>query len=286
MTLDTVPTWGDYGFAAIKAVLFVVLLVALWELINVLTRFDDEKELFDRRNLPYTVVRVSIVLAQAVATLPLLGVTGGGWGDVGALLGWGAAVLVVMLGLNAVVDALVRHPGGLSALDRTSTAAAVVKGGMYLAAGLVVHGALSGTAPSFGEALAATVVFAVLGLLALVVAFRLLALVLPLRRQAADGSVSLAGSIVTAGVLVGLGLVLRSAIAGDFAGWGSGLLGFAVTFVAGFVGLVVVVLLVDLVIIRSRRLRQIVDADEVLPAVVMCAMVVAVALGASTVVVI
>ena len=258
MTLDTVPTWGDYGFAAVKAVLFVVLLVALWELINVLTRFDDEKELFDRRNVPYTVVRVSIVLAQAIATLPLLGVTGGGWGDVGALLGWGAAVLVVMLGLNAVVDALVRHPGGLSALDRTSTAAAVVKGGMYLAAGLVLHGALNGTAPSFGEALAATVVFAALGLLALVVAFRLLALVLPLRR----------------------------AISGDFAGWGSGLLGFAVTFVAGFVGLVAVVLLVDLVVIRSRRLRQIVDADEVLPAVVMSAMVIAVALGASTVVVI
>ncbi len=286
MTLDTVPTWADYGFAAIKVVLFVALLVALWELINVLTHFDDEQELFDRHNLPYAVVRVSIVLAQAVAMLPLLGVTRGGWGDVGASLGWGAAVLLVMIGVNAVVDALVRHPGGLKALDRTSTASAVVKGGMYLAVGLVLHGALSGSAPSFGEAVAATAVFALLGVIALVVAVRVLALVLPLRRRRADGEPSLAGAIVTGGVLVGLGLVLRSAIAGDFAGWGDGLLGFAVTFVAGLVGLVVVVVLVDLAIIRSRRLRQIVDADEVLPAIVMSAMVIAVALGASTVVVV
>lgn len=283
MTIDTVPTWGDYGFAALKVVLFVALLVALWELVNALTRFDDEKELFDRGNLPYALVRVSIVLGQAIATVPLLGVTDGGWNDVGALLGWGAAIVVVMIGLNFVVDALVRHPGGLSALDRTSVSSAVVKGGMYLAAGLVLHAALSGSAPSLGQAIASTAVFALLGLVALVLAYRLLGLVLPLGRRR-GATPPLAGAIVSAGVLIGLGLVLRSAIAGDFAGWGSGLLGFAVTFVAGFIGLVVVVLLVDLVLIRSRRLRQIVADDEVLPAVVMSALVVAVALGASTVV--
>ncbi|WP_111765775.1 hypothetical protein [Nakamurella deserti] len=285
MTIDTVPTWGDYGFAALKVVLFVALLVALWELVNALTRFDDEKELFDRGNLPYALVRVAIVLAQAIATVPLLGVTDGGWNDVGALLGWGAAIVVVLVGLNFVVDALVRHPGGLAALDRASVSSAVVKAGMYLAAGLVLHAALSGSAPSLGQAIASTAVFAVLGLVALVLAYRLLGLVLPLGRRR-GATPPLAGAIVSAGVLIGLGLVLRSAIAGDFSGWGSGLLGFAVTFVAGFLGLVVVVLLVDLVLIRSRRLRQIVAQDEVLPAVVMSALVVAVALGASTVVVV
>ena len=61
MTTDTVPTWGEYGFAALEVVLFVLLLAALWELINALTRFDDEKELFDRRNVPYALVRSAIV---------------------------------------------------------------------------------------------------------------------------------------------------------------------------------------------------------------------------------
>lgn len=288
MTIDpeySVATWGEYGLAAVKVLVFVLLLAALWELVNALTRFDDEQELFDRRNVGYAVVRTSIVLAQAAAMLPLLGVTHGGWDDVWSLIGWGVGIFVVMVGLNFVVDALVRHPGGLSALDRTSLSAAVLKAGVYLAAGLVFHAALSGTAPTLGQAIASSVVFAALGLVALVVAFALLRLVLPVGRGRPDGS-TLAGSIVSAGVLIGLGLVLRSAIAGDFTSWGSGLLGFAVTFVAGFVGLVVVVLLVDLLIIRSRRLRQIVDGDEVLPAVVMAVMVLAVALGASTVVVV
>ncbi len=287
MTTDTVPTWGEYGFAALEVVLFVLLLAGLWELINVLTRFDDEKELFDRRNVPYALVRSAIVAAQAVAMLPLLQVTNGGWDDVWSLLGWGVAILVVMLGVNAVVDLLIAHPGGLSALDRTSLSAAVLKAGVYLASGLVFHAALSGTAPTLAQAIASTAVFAALGLVALVVAFRLLGLLgLFGRRGRAVGEVSLAGSIVSAGVLIGLGLVLRSAIAGDFTGWGSGLLGFAVTFVAGLVGLALVVLLVDLLIVRSRRLRRIVENDEVLPAVVMAVMVIAVALGASTVVVV
>lgn len=285
-TPSTVATWGDYGLAALKVVLFVALLAALWELINVLTRFDDEQELFDRRNVGYAVVRSAIVLAQAVAMLPLLGVTDGGWTDVWALLGWGAAILVVMVAVNSVVDAVVRHPGGLSSMDRTSLSAAVRKAGVYLAAGLVFQGALSGTAPDLGQAVAATAVFGGLGLVALVVAFVVMGLVLPIgrpRRGAADPT--LAGAIVSAGVLIGLGLVLRGAIAGDFVSWGSGLLGFAVTFVAGFVGLVLVVFLVDLLIIRRRRLRDIVARDEVIPAVVMAVMVVAVALGASTAVV-
>jgi uncharacterized membrane protein YjfL (UPF0719 family) len=289
MTIDTgyaVPSWSDYGFAALKVVLFALLLAALWELINKLTHFDDEKELFDRRNVAYTVVRTAVVLAQGIAMLPLLGVSNGGWGDVVSLLAWGAAILVVMLALNSVVDALVRHPGGLSALDRTSVSAAVLKAGVYLAAGLVFHAALSGTAPSLGQAIASTAVFATLGLAALVLAFLLLGRLLPVGRGRRGAESSLAGAIVSAGVLIGLGLVLRSAIAGDFTGWASGLLGFGVTFVAGFVGLVVVVVLIDVLVIRSRRLRQIVERDEVLPAVVMSAMVLAVALGASTVVVV
>lgn len=290
MTSDTsyaVASWGQYGLAALKVVLFVGLLAALWELINALTRFDDEKELFDRRNVAYAVVRTAIVLAQAVAMLPLLGVTDGGWTDVWALIGWGVAILVVMIAVNFVVDALIRHPGGLSALDRTSLSAAVLKAGVYLAVGLVFHGALSGTAPTVGQAIASTAVFTVLGLVALAVAFVLIRLLLPVgrRRRNADEP-SLAGAIVSAGVLIGLGLVLRVAIAGDFVSWGSGLVGFAVTFAAGFVGLIVVVLLVDLLIIRNRRLRDIVDHDEVVPAVVMAVMVIAVALGASVAVVV
>ncbi|GAA2010106.1 DUF350 domain-containing protein [Nakamurella flavida] len=288
MNLDqyaSVPTWGEYGLAALKVLVFVLLLVALWELINALTRFDDEHELFEKRNAPYAVVRVSIVLGQAFAMTPLLGVTAGGWSDVGTLLAWGVGVLVALLLVNLVVDRVVKHPGGLSAVHQSSMAAAVVKGGVLLASGLVFRSALSGTAPSIGIAVASTAVFAVLGLAGLVLAYWVLGFLGPFRRrgQQDDGS-DLAAAIISAGVLVGLGLVMNTAIAGDFTGWTDGLLGFAVTFVAGFVLLVAVVWVIDLLIIRSRHMNQIVQNNEVLPAVVMSAMVVAVALGVGSVV--
>ena len=281
----SVPTWGEYGLAAVKVLLFVLLLVALWELINVLTHFDDEHELFEKRNAPYAIVRISIVLGQAIAMTPLLGVTSGGWSDVGTLLGWGVGVLVALLLVNLVIDRVVKHPGGLSAVHQSSMAAAVVKGGVLLASGLVFHAALSGTAPSIGIAVASTAVFSVLGLAGLVLAYFVLGFLGPFARRGRQNDDSaLAAAIVSAGVLIGLGLVMRTAIAGDFTTWADGLIGFAVTFVAGFVLLVVVVWLIDLLIIRSRHMNQIVANNEVLPAVVMSSMVVAVALGVGSVV--
>lgn len=281
----SVPSWGEYGLAAVKVVVFVLLLVALWELINALTHFDDEHELFEKRNAPYAIVRIAVVLGQAIAMTPLLGVTGGGWSDVGTLAAWGVGVLVALLLVNLVTDRVVRHPGGLSAVHQSSMAAAVVKGGVLIASGLVFHAALSGTAPTVGIAVAASAVFAVLGLAGLILAYWLLGFLGPFRHRGRQGDDSgLAAAVVSAGVLIGLGLVMRTAIAGDFISWADGLLGFAVTFVGGFVLLVIVVWLIDLLIIRSRHLKQIVAGNEVLPAIVMSAMVVSVALGVGSVV--
>jgi uncharacterized membrane protein YjfL (UPF0719 family) len=279
------PAWEAWGLAGLKILLFVALLAALWELINALTRVDDEEELFTRRNVPYAVVRVSLVAAQAIAMMPLLGYTTGAfWTELGTLAAWGAGILVVLLGLGAVGNRVLGvGPSPSASSGPAALPAAVVQGGFLIAAGLVFHAALSGTAPSIGTAIASSLVFSLLGIIALLVAHVVLTAVGPFGRRLRPRGANLASAVMTAGVLIGLGLILRASIAGDFMGWGSGLAGFAVTFLAGLIGLVVLVWLIDLLIIRSRHMRDIVGRDEVLPAVVMGSMVVAVSLGVSAV---
>lgn len=273
------PGFGDYAVAGLKIVVVVAFLIALWAVVDRITVYDDEKELFERRNLPYVVVRVSILLAQAIALLPLIGtVSATVWDDIGPLLAWGAGVTVVLLALNWVFDATIHHRGGMNSLATGTMADAITKGGFYLASGLIFNAALSGTASSIGQAIAATIVFSALGFLALLAGYAVLGLIGPFRRRKQLGDKNLAASVISAGLVIGLGFVLRLAIAGDFTGWAAGLVGFAVTFVLGYVLLVLLIFVVDLLVVRSHNLREIVTQNEVAAACVMAVMLIAVGL--------
>ena len=273
------PGFGDYAVAGLKIVVVAAFLIALWVAIDRLTAFDDEKELFERRNLAYVVVRVSILLAQAIALLPLVGTVGETvWSDLGPLLAWGAGVSIVLLALNWVFDATIHHHGGMDSLATGTVADAITKGGFYLASGLIFNAALSGTASSLGQAIAASIVFSALGFVALLVGYAVLGLIGPFRRRKQLGDNNLAASIISAGLVVGLGFVLRLSIAGDFTGWAAGLIGFAVTFVLGYVLLVLLIFVVDLLVVRSHNLREIVTQNEVAASCVMAVMLIAVGL--------
>lgn len=286
-TKYNLPGFGDYAVAALKVLIVVALMVILWLVIDRITRFDDEKELFLHRNMAYAVLRIGIIGCQAVALLPLVGVNSGGsvWEDVGPLLGWGAAVTVVILLLNVVLDRLLHRRSDADSLTTISMADAVSRGGLYLATGLILNAALSGTAPSLGQAIAASIVFAVLGLVALLLGYFVLGLIGPFRNRRAAGGNDLAAAIISTGVVIGLGFILRLAIAGDFTGWAAGIIGFAVTFVLGYVLLVVLIFLLDAVLVRSHNLREIVSGNETVAATVMAAVLVSVALviGAVTI---
>lgn len=256
-----------------------MFLVALWLILDRITSFDDERELFVNRNMAYAIVRISIVFSQTVALLPLVGANDGDRWNVGPLLGWGAAVTVILLLLEVGSDRIRGRRGAGKDVTGISMSDAVARGGFYVATGLILNAALSGSAPSLGQAIAASVVFAVLGLVALLVGYVVLGFVGPFRSSRRSGGNDLAASIISAGVLIGLGFVLRLAIAGDFTGWwGPGLLGFAVTFVLGYVLLVVLIFLLDAVLVRSHNLRQIVTGNETVAAAVMAGILVAVSL--------
>ncbi|MEO8748848.1 MAG: DUF350 domain-containing protein, partial [Allobranchiibius sp.] len=235
-------------------------------------------------NSAYATVRIGILLAQGIALLPLLSIqTGAVWTDIRPLLGWGAGASIVLVALNWVFDLAIRRSGGLDGLLTESAPDSLVKAGLYIASGLVINAALSGTAPDLLTSVFSTLVFGILGFVAVVLGYVLLGFVGPFKGRRRIGEHNMAASILSAGVIIALGLMLRLAVSGDFAGWADGLLGFALTAVLGYVLLVLLIFVVDLFVVRSRTLGQIVAQNEVVAAAVMATMLIAVGLAFSAV---
>ncbi|MFC7547706.1 hypothetical protein [Plantactinospora sp. GCM10030261] len=270
--------WTDYGLAAGKIVIFGVLVASLWSVVNVLTHFDDHEQLFVRHNRSYLVQRCGLLIGQGVAMWPLLGSTGRPWFDLAWLLGGGLWAALLLGALWPVLNRVIGHGDMTDPQDRAEQAFSLVRAGFFVASGAVIAAALSGDAPTLGQGVVSTVVFTALGLLTLYAAYRVNGMVPQfdrLTRHLAHGN--LAAATIAAGFTVALGLVLHTAIAGDFAGWASSLVGFAVTAVLAMIGFYLVSWLMDRFIITSATLAEVVREDQRLAATATATLLVTVA---------
>jgi uncharacterized membrane protein YjfL (UPF0719 family) len=273
-------SWADYSLAGLKIGIFGLLLAIFWWLVNRVTHFDDHEELFVKRNSSYLTQRCGLLLGQGVAMWPLLGSTGRLGFDLAWLVGGGLWTMLLLGLLWPVLNRLIGHGEMTDPQDTRERALSLVRAAFFVASGLVIGAGLSGSAPSLAAGIASTVGFTLLGLAVLYAAYRINARV-PLfdhlGRHLANGNLS--AGIIAAGFTLALGLVLNKAIAGDFAGWVPSLLGFAVTAVAAVIGFYVVSWLMDMLIITSASLRQVVREDQHLAAVVTATMLVTVAIA-------
>jgi uncharacterized membrane protein YjfL (UPF0719 family) len=274
------PSLTDYGAAALKIVIFGALLALLWWLVNRATRFDDHEELFVKRNTSYGIQRCGLLLGQGLAMWPLLGSGDSLGADIGWLLGGGLWAILLLGLLWPVLDRVVGRGQVTDPADPVERSASVVRAGFFVASGLVIGAGLSGSAPSVGLGIVSTVVFTLLGLVVLGLAYRLNGRVPQfdrLSRHVAQGNV--AAGIIAGGFTVALGIVLNKAIAGDFVGWIGSLVAFVITAVAAVIGFYAVSWLMDRFILTSATLRQVVREDQRLAAAVTAAVLVTVAVG-------
>jgi uncharacterized membrane protein YjfL (UPF0719 family) len=96
-------------------------------------------------------------------------------------------------------------------------------------------------------------------------------------RLVRQGNVSAA--VFVAGFVVGLGIVLHNAIAGDFVGWGSAFAGFLVTFVVAVGAFYVLGFLVDRFIFTHDTFKGILEKNQLIPAITLAVFQVVIALG-------
>jgi len=281
------PTMGDTGVALSKAAIILALIALAWTVMNLLTTdFKDHQEIVENRNVPFTLIRVAMLVGQVIATVPLVSVKSD---DTALDLKWlvfgGLGVIVVFNLLRPVLDLLLEgelHSANF--LRHVDMATAIVQAAFYLAIGLIVRGAFTGTAPSTSVAIQATLAFTFLGLVALVIAY-LLAGKLYGMRHAVKHDGNKAAALVLGSIVFGLGFMLQTAIAGKFEGWTNGLVGFGIYAVVGIVVLVGLVPLLGRLALRKEGISRLIKDRAWLPAIVTSAVIVLVAMVLSSIVI-
>lgn len=228
------------GKPATQLFVIIACVLALWLIINRITRLeerdasgrlldmDDHVLLFQQQNRAYLIQRLSIVVAQiiamtgAIAATPMHAVA-----DVVWLAIEGIWILLFLLAARVLVDKVVLSTvDNMKAMREGNTAIGIVEAGFYIGFGLILNGSLSGTAPTIGQGVLASLVFCLLGVALVIGVYWLHEFVTPYDVRSALEEGRVATALELAGVLIAVSLVVRQGVAGDFTGWGVGFTGF------------------------------------------------------------
>jgi uncharacterized membrane protein YjfL (UPF0719 family) len=171
------------------------------------------------------------------------------------------ALLVVMLHIALVVNDAIVLPGvpNSKAIVDGNNAVALAEVGSLMATGYIAHSVMSG---ENGDILS-TIVFFALGqaVLALsVFVYEKMPGRSRLVKETESGNT--AAGILLGAKLWAFGLIIGTAVGGDFIGWQEGLTAFGLTALVGFAFLLIVDWLVDLVILRWDTFKSVIDTKN------------------------
>ena len=168
---------------------------------------------------------------------------------------------IVLMNLSRIInDRLILHQFSVRdeiIRDQNSGTGAVVCAS-YIATGLVIFGAVSGELGGLGTTLA----FWMLGQAALVLAGIVYNWATPYDLHKEIERDNAAAGVAFAGALVGIGIVVRHAVAGDFISWTTSLQGFALEVVIGLVLLLLVRVATDKILLPGLNLSAEISDPE------------------------
>ena len=168
---------------------------------------------------------------------------------------------IVLMNLARIInDRLILHQFSIREeiiRDQNAGTGAVVCAS-YIATGLVIFGAVSGELGGVGI----TVAFWVLGQAALVLAGIVYNWTTPYDLHSEIERDNVAAGVAFAGALVGIGIVVRHAVSGDFISWTASLQDFALEVVLGLVLLLVVRVATDKILLPGLNLSAEISDPE------------------------
>ncbi len=168
---------------------------------------------------------------------------------------------IVLMNLSRIInDRLILHQFSVRdeiIRDQNSGTGAVVCAS-YIATGLVIFGAVSGELGGLGTTLA----FWVLGQAALVLAGIVYNWATPYDLHKEIERDNAAAGVAFAGALVGIGIVVRHAVAGDFISWTTSLQDFALEVVIGLALLLLVRVATDKILLPGLNLSAEISDPE------------------------
>ncbi len=172
-----------------------------------------------------------------------------------------ATLLVLMVFCALLLNDWVVLPNvsNNDAVDKNNVAVATVEVGSMIATGLVAKAAIAGE----GGGLLATLVFFVLGQLALLASVRCYTAFHRKCQMAVEAEAgNLASGIVLGAKFMAYGLVISAAVSGPSTGWVDGISSFVITALGGIVFLLVSTKLVDWILVRSHTVQSLIQAKN------------------------
>ena len=162
---------------------------------------------------------------------------------------------IILLNLSRLVnDGLILHGFKVrdELIDDQNAGTGVVVAASYIATGLVIFGAVSGEIGG----IVTTVIFWALGQLALVLAGLVYEWITPYSIHDEIEKDNVAAGVAFAGALVGIGVIVFHASAGDFISWAINLQDFAIEVVAGLILLPIARFISDVILLPGQKLTD------------------------------
>ncbi len=202
------------------------------------TRFDDDA-LIAGGNLAVALRRAGLALGGTLAMAGVLtGPSRGLAADVLAVAVFGTAAYALLFAGRAACHLfLLRGLDDDDACQQGNVSVGMVEGGLFLASGLVLQGAVAGDSPTLWGGLGALALFFALGEVVLMGAVLMSRRLLPEMGAAELARDNRAAACETLGALVANALVLRSALGGDSQALGAEVATFLATGALGLVAL-------------------------------------------------
>ncbi|MCY4352968.1 MAG: DUF350 domain-containing protein [Gemmatimonadetes bacterium] len=162
---------------------------------------------------------------------------------------------IILLNLSRLVnDWVILH--GFKVRDELindqNVGTGVVGAASYIATGLVIFGAVSGEIGG----IVTTVIFWALGQIALILAGLVYELITPYSIHDEIEKDNVAAGVAFAGALVGIGVIVFHASAGDFISWTINLQDFAIEVVAGLILLPIARFISDVILLPGQKLTD------------------------------
>ena len=233
---------------------FVLLWIAKAVYTRAYRRVDVKKELFERGNVAVAVSTAGYLFGVIIALGGVLAGPSAGWqADLTAIAGFGLLAIAMMLVASFLCEnvLLPRFDNTKEVVEDQNLGTAFVEAGMHIANGLIVLAIQQGS----GEMWIGLVFWALAQVVLLVVG-RLYQLATPHEIHAELERDNAAVGLAFGGVLVGMGNIISIAVAGDFEGWRASLTTFAVDAVFGFVVLLIIKKLTDVILAPGVRLGE------------------------------
>ena len=162
---------------------------------------------------------------------------------------------IILLNLSRLVnDGVILHGFKIrdELIDDQNAGTGAVIAASYIATGLVIFGAVSGEIGG----IVTTVIFWALGQVALVLAGLVYEWITPYSIHDEIEKDNVAAGVAFAGALVGIGIIVFHASAGDFISWTINLQDFAIEVVAGLILLPIVRFISDVILLPGQKLTD------------------------------